>query len=135
MMLRPPPLRGGPPGGPPRMLPPGPPPGRPPGMPPGPPPGLPPNLRGPPPRMPPGPPPGENYFLICKLVFSIFSNPPKLIHMETDLGVTSKVAVNLLALHTRLKIGGVWVKQAVSVQGTVDLWSYIMPIDRYSHTL
>ncbi len=22
-----------------------------------------------------------------------------------------------------------------SVQGTVDLWSYIMPIDRYSHTL
>ncbi len=23
----------------------------------------------------------------------------------------------------------------VSVQGTVDLWSYIMPIDRYSHTL
>ncbi len=23
----------------------------------------------------------------------------------------------------------------VSVQGTVDLWSYILPIDRYSHTL
>ncbi len=22
-----------------------------------------------------------------------------------------------------------------SVQGTVDLWSYIMPVDRYSHTL
>ncbi len=22
-----------------------------------------------------------------------------------------------------------------SVQGTVDLWPYIMPIDRYSHTL
>ncbi len=26
-------------------------------------------------------------------------------------------------------------KIMVSVQGTVDLWSYIMPIDRYSHTL
>ncbi len=26
-------------------------------------------------------------------------------------------------------------KIIVSVQGTVDLWSHILPIDRYSHTL
>ncbi len=25
--------------------------------------------------------------------------------------------------------------QKISVQGTVDLWSYIFPIDKYSHTL
>ncbi len=25
------------------------------------------------------------------------------------------------------------IKAAFSVQGTVDLWSYIMPFDRYSH--
>ncbi len=28
-----------------------------------------------------------------------------------------------------------WDLSSVSVQGTVDLWSYILPIDRYSHTL
>ncbi len=30
---------------------------------------------------------------------------------------------------------GVCKDRTISVQGTVDLWSYILPIDRYSHTL
>ena len=30
---------------------------------------------------------------------------------------------------------GFYMKTTISVQGTVDVWSYIMPIDRYSHTL
>ncbi len=44
---------------------------------------------------------------------------------------------NAIRKHMEPMIFGFWVQQnyAISVQGTVDLWSYILPIDRYSHTL
>ncbi len=39
------------------------------------------------------------------------------------------------ALQKRLEQNKVMRHHKISVQGTVDLWSYIIPIDRYSHTL
>ena len=45
-------------------------------------------------------------------------------HSDSDSGSDS----------TKIKIFNVRLL-SVSVQGTVDSWSYIMPIDRYSHTL
>ncbi len=40
-----------------------------------------------------------------------------------------------LQAHQILHTGKIETLSVVSVQGTVDIWSYINPIDRYSHTL
>ena len=88
MMVRPPPLRGvppgAPPGAPPRMMRPGPPPGRP-GLPPGPPPGLPPNIRLPP-RLPSGVPPG---MLVDLATFSEWSTDFWILYKWRNFGLNA----------------------------------------------